>query len=227
MFRCSRLLKNVAGFVLASLRDSTYGTEYASSLRSLRPCRTTFLNSLRSMSLTFLVLLFLGTVPQRSVAGEGSRYGFGTPATEAEIAAWNIDVAPNGVGLPPGHGTVSQGAIVYAGKCASCHGATGTEGPQNRLVGGQGSLASEPPIKTIGSFWPYATTLYDYIFRAMPLTAPRSLTSDEVYAVVAWLLHQNGIVPKDAVMDVKTLPSVRMPNREGFVADPRPDVPAH
>ena len=160
-------------------------------------------------------------------AEEPARYGFGTPATEAKIAGWNIEVAPNGMGLPPGHGTVAQGASLYAGKCALCHGATGTEGPQSRLIGGQGSLNSDHPVKTIGSFWPYATTLYDYIFRAMPFTAPQSLTPDEVYAVVAWLLHQNGIVPQDAVMDAVTLPAVRMPNREGFVADPRPDVAAH
>lgn len=169
-----------------------------------------------------LALLFYGS----TLAEEPMRYGFGNPATEAEIAAWNIDVAPNGVGLPPGHGTVLQGAIVYAGKCASCHGVTGTEGPHNRLVGGQGSLNSDHPVKTIGSFWPHATTLYDYIFRAMPFTAPQSLTPDEVYSLVAWLLHQNGIVPKDAVLDARTLPAVRMPNRGGFVSDPRPDVPA-
>ncbi len=151
-------------------------------------------------------------------------YGFGRPATVPEVQALDIDISPTGAGLPPGRGTVQQGGAVYAWKCASCHGASGVEGPHNRLVGGHGSLDSDHPVKTIGSFWPYATTLYDYIFRAMPFTAPQSLTSDEVYAVVAWLLHQNGIVPSDAVMDATTLATVRMPNREGFVADPRPDV---
>ncbi|ODT46845.1 MAG: cytochrome C [Nitrospira sp. SCN 59-13] len=178
-------------------------------------CKSKWATALLSMVLVLCVV---------AQAEELARYGFGKSATEAEIAAWNIDVAPNGMGLPPGHGTVLQGAILYAGKCAACHGATGTEGPQNRLVGGHGSLNSDHPVKTIGSFWPYATTLYDYIFRAMPFTAPQSLTSDEVYSLVAWLLHQNGIVPKDAVMDARTLPAVRMPNREGFVADPRSDV---
>jgi len=145
-------------------------------------------------------------------------------ATPAEISAWNIDIDPTGAGLPPGRGTVPQGAGIYANKCAICHGPTGTEGPKDRLVGGHGSLATDQPIKTIGSYWPYATTLYDYIYRAMPLTAPQSLTPDEIYSVVAWLLHQNGIVPADAVIDAQTLPAVKMPNREGFVPDPRPDV---
>ena len=156
---------------------------------------------------------------------EETRYRLGQPATEADIKAWDIDIAPDGVGLPHGRGTVQQGSTLYAAKCAACHGPTGTEGPKDRLVGGQGSLATEHPIKTIGSYWPYATTLYDYIFRAMPFTAPQSLTPDEVYNLVAWLLHQNGIISKDAVMDAVTLPAVRMPNREGFVSDPRPDVP--
>lgn len=146
-------------------------------------------------------------------------------ATPAEISAWNIDIDPTGAGLPPGRGTVPQGAGIYANKCAICHGPTGTEGPKDRLVGGHGSLATDQPIKTIGSYWPYATTLYDYIYRAMPLTAPQSLTPDESYSVVAWLLHQNGIVPADAVIDAQTLPRVTMPNRAGFVSDPQPDVP--
>ena len=146
-------------------------------------------------------------------------------ATPAEISAWNIDIDPTGAGLPPGRGTVPQGAGIYANKCAICHGPTGTDGPKDRLVGGHGSLATDQPIKTIGSYWPYATTLYDYIYRAMPLTAPQSLTPDESYSVVAWLLHQNGIVPADAVIDAQTLPRVTMPNRAGFVSDPRPDVP--
>ena len=158
---------------------------------------------------------------------EEIRYGFGQPATEAEIQAWDIDIAPDGVGLPRGRGTVEQGATLYAVKCAACHGPTGTEGPKDRLVGGQGSLASDNPVKTIGSYWPYATTLYDYIFRAMPFTAPQSLTPNEVYSLVAWLLHQNGIIPSDAVIDAVTLPAVRMPNRERFVSDLRPGVPIH
>jgi S-disulfanyl-L-cysteine oxidoreductase SoxD len=180
----------------------------------------------RSRPATSIILaLGLFLMPIGISTAEESRYGFGQPATEVDITAWDIDVAPNGVGLPHGRGTVQQGATLYAAKCAACHGPTGTEGPKDRLVGGQGSLATEHPIKTIGSYWPYATTLYDYIFRAMPFTAPQSLTPNEVYSLVAWLLHQNGIISKDAVMDSRTLPAVRMPNRDGFVADPRPDVP--
>lgn len=155
---------------------------------------------------------------------ETSGYDLGRPATEAEMKAWNIDVSPTGEGLPPGRGTAKQGARVYAAKCAACHGPTGIEGPRDRLIGGQGTLSTAQPIKTVGSFWPYATTLYDYIYRTMPYTAPQSLTPDEVYAVVAWLLYQNGIIPEDAVMDARSLPGVQMPNRHGFVLDPRPDV---
>ena len=156
---------------------------------------------------------------------DATKYGLGQSATDEEIRAWNIDVSPNGEGLPPGSGTVKQGAEVYAAKCAKCHGQTGTEGPFDMLVGGQNTLKTAKPVKTIGSYWPYAATLYDYINRAMPMDAPGSLTSDEVYAVSAWLLHRNGIISEDAVLDASTLVSVDMPNRLGFIRDPRPDVP--
>lgn len=180
----------------------------------------------RSRSATSIILaLGVFLVPTGLSMGEEPRYGLGQPASEADIKAWDIDVNPDGSGLPPGRGTVQQGATIYAAKCTACHGPTGTEGPKDRLVGGQGSLATEHPTKTIGSYWPYTTTLYDYIFRAMPFTAPQSLTPGEVYSLVAWLLHQNGIISKDAVMDARTLPAVVMPNRDGFVSDPRPDVP--
>jgi cytochrome c len=180
----------------------------------------------KSRSVTSIILVLgLFMMPTGISTAEEPRYGLGKPATEADITAWDIDIAPNGVGLPHGRGTVQQGATLYAAKCAACHGPTGTEGPNDRLVGGQGSLATEHPIKTIGSYWPYATTLYDYIFRAMPFIAPQSLTPDEVYSLVAWLLHQNGIIEKDAVVDARTLPTIRMPNRDGFISDLRPDGP--
>ena len=169
-------------------------------------------------------VLALGVVSSSRSAEDHMEYGVGRPATEEDIRAWNIDVAPDGEGLPPGQGTVKQGAQVFATKCAACHGATGTEGPKDRLVGGQGTLATPKPIRTIGSYWPYATTLYDYINRAMPFNAPQSLTPDETYSVIAWLLFQNQIIGENAVIDAQTLPKVEMPNRHGFIPDPRPDV---
>jgi cytochrome c len=152
-------------------------------------------------------------------------YGLGRTAQDREVQNWNIDVSPSGEGLPSGRGTVQQGAAIFAAKCAMCHGATGTEGPQDRLVGGRNTLATEKPVKTVGSYWPYATTLYDYIQRAMPFNAPQSLSSDEIYSVIAWLLYQNGIVEEGTIIDARTLPAVTMPNRDGFVPDPRPDTP--
>ena len=134
-----------------------------------------------------------------------------------EIAAWNITVQPDGSGLPPGSGTAAEGEAVYNAKCAGCHGARGMEGPADPLVGGIGSLASKKPLKTVGSYWPYATTLFDYIRRAMPYNAPQSLSNDEVYALSAYLLFLNGILDPEVRMDAKTLPQVKMPNRDGFV----------
>ena len=134
--------------------------------------------------------------------------------------AWNIDISPDGANLPDGSGSVSDGKEIFASTCAACHGANGEGGEGmvgGRLVGGQGSLASGKPVKTVGSYWPYATTLYDYVHRAMPFNAPQSLTPDQVYAVSAYVLNLNGIVPDDAVMDKQSLPKVEMPNRDGFV----------
>ena len=178
--------------------------------------------------LILVVGLGLGLIASPSLNARAqdtsSELGLGRPASESQIRAWDIEVTPSGDGLPPGQGTTKEGADVYAAKCASCHGETGVEGPRNRLVGGQGTLGTAHPIKTVGSYWPYATTLYDYIYRAMPLTAPQSLNPNEVYAVTAWILFRNGVIPKETVLSKKTLPLVRMPNRLGFVPDPRPDV---
>jgi S-disulfanyl-L-cysteine oxidoreductase SoxD len=170
--------------------------------------------------------LAVGALSVARSAEDQLEYGAGRPATDEEIRAWNIDVSPTGEGLPPGQGTVKHGAQVYASKCASCHGPTGAEGPKDKLVGGQNTLTAPKPIKTIGSYWPYATTLYDYINRAMPFNAPQSLTPDEIYSVIAWLLFKNQIIAEGAVIDAKTLPTIRMPNRNGFIPDPRPDVPS-
>ena len=152
----------------------------------------------------------------------GPSHELGTPLSDADLAAWNIDVAPDGRGLPPGSGDVATGAHVFATKCAACHGAQGQGGLGDALVGGQGTLASAKPKRTVGSYWPYATTLFDYIRRAMPYNAPESLSADEVYAVSAFLLNQNGIVPANTRLDAASLPRVTMPNRGGFVGDPRP-----
>ena len=153
-------------------------------------------------------------------------FGFGQPASAEEVAGWDIDVRPDGTGLPPGSGSVQQGEEIYARLGAKCHGARG-EGTDIAppLVGGQGTLDTDAPVKTVGSYWPYAPVLFDYIHRAMPADRPQSLTSDEVYALTAYVLHLNGIVPADAVMDAQTLPQVVMPNHAGFTSpDPRPDV---
>jgi mono/diheme cytochrome c family protein len=175
-----------------------------------------------------LALLSVGGMWNSQAADRSGRtdeYGLGQAATDRDMQKWNIDVTPTGEGLPPGSGTAKQGAAVFAAHCASCHGPTGQEGPMDRLVGGIGTLSSPKPVKTIGSYWPYATTLYDYVHRAMPFSAPQSLSPDEVYSVVAWLLHQNGIIAEDVVVDAGSLPKIQMPNRHGFVSDPRPDVP--
>jgi cytochrome c len=164
------------------------------------------------------LLLALMTVAPMSYAA----HDIGTSLTADEIAAWNIDIAPDGHGLPAGSGDVATGAHVFAAKCAACHGAQGQGLIGDALVGGRGTLASAKPKRTVGSYWPYATTLFDYIHRAMPYDAPESLSADEVYAVSAFLLNQNGIVPPDTRLDAQSLPKVRMPNRDGFVPDPRP-----
>jgi mono/diheme cytochrome c family protein len=169
-----------------------------------------------------MVLAGLGSVACLPAAAQ--TYGLGAPLSAATIAPWNIDVNAQGAGLPQGRGSVAEGKAVFDTKCAACHGAKGEGGLADRLVGGAGTLASDKPVKTIGSFWPYATTLYDFVYRAMPYNAPQSLRPTEVYAVTAYLLHLNGIVSADAVLDAHSLPAVRMPNRDGFVGDPRPDT---
>ena len=152
-------------------------------------------------------------------------YGVGRPPTPEEVPrAWELTIPPDGQGLPPGSGTAALGQAVFAARCAACHGATGEDSNFSRLVGGQGTLATDKPIQTIGSFWQYPTTLWGYIRRAQPFDNPGSLTADQVYAVTAYLLHRNGIIGEQEVMDATTLPLVKMPNRGGFVPDPRPDV---
>jgi S-disulfanyl-L-cysteine oxidoreductase SoxD len=154
-----------------------------------------------------------------------SRYGIGRSATPAEIAGWNIDVDRDGHNLPPGSGSVSHGHEIFDQQCAACHGAKGEGGGVgDRLVGGQGTLATPKPVRTVGSYWPYAPTLFDYIRRAMPQNAPQSLSNEDVYAVSAYILNLNGLLPAEATLDAGTLSAIKMPNRSMFVGDPRPDV---
>ena len=153
-----------------------------------------------------------------------SPYGIGRAATPAEIAGWNIDIDRYGKNLPPGSGSVSHGREVFDQQCAACHGTKGEGGVGDQLVGGQGTLATPKPVRTVGSYWPYAATLFDYIRRAMPQNAPQSLSNDDVYAVSAYILNLNGLFAADATLDAKTLTAIKMPNRNMFVNDPRPDV---
>lgn len=141
---------------------------------------------------------------------------FGAPVSAAEIARWDISIPPSGEGLPAGSGTAKQGEAVYNAQCQACHGPKGAGKPADVLVGGIGTLATAKPVRTVGSYWPYATTLFDYTRRAMPTTKPLSLTNDEVYAVTAYVLYLNGIIGESAEMNAKTLPQVKMPNRDGF-----------
>jgi len=160
-----------------------------------------------------LILAIVLPVP---LSAEG--VGLGQPVDEASLLAMDITILPDGTNLPAGSGSVEAGSVVYEQKCASCHGADGAggDGMADPLVGGVGSLSSDAPMKTVGSYWPYATTLFDYIRRAMPLDAPLSLSDADVYALSAFILSKNGIVGEDAVMDADTLTAVKMPNRDGF-----------
>lgn len=145
----------------------------------------------------------------------------GRPATAADIKLWDIDVrGTDGKGLPVGKGNTVRGKAVYEQNCAACHGVGGVGGIYDRLTGGQGSLATDKPVKTIGSFWPYAPTLFDYIHRAMPYPSPGSLSVDDTYAVASYILLLNGLVAEGTTIDQTSLPKIRMPNRDGFIPEP-------
>ena len=163
---------------------------------------------------------------QGDAAAGSTGYGFGQPATPADLARF-FSSLPDGRDLPRGSGTVAQGKALYAAQCGACHGENLQGGLGDRLIGGRGTLVnSDPtksPVKTVESYWPYATTLFDYIKRAMPLTAPDSLSDDQVYALCAYILARAEIVGADATMDAKSLAAIRMPNRDGFIPDPRPE----
>jgi cytochrome c len=167
------------------------------------------------------IALGLGT----AAAAPPALDGIGRTPTAAEVSALDISISPDGTGLPAGRGSSKDGAVLFQALCAACHGARG-EGVANfpALVGGRDSLASDKPTLTIGSYWPYATTVWDYTRRAMPYYTPGVLTPDQIYALTAFILQMNGIVEPDTVLTERTLAMVRMPNRDGFVADPRPEV---
>ena len=160
-----------------------------------------------------LLVLVLGS----SVRAQQHSPNLGKPISEADIAPWNIDVMPDGTGLPPGSGTPEEGGKIFAMKCASCHGPMGKGGVNAALVGGAPVTNGLETVKTISNFWPYATTLFDFTRRAMPWQAPRTLTNDEVYALTAYILSLNQIIGEKDVMNAQTLPKVRMPNRDGFI----------
>lgn len=160
-------------------------------------------------------------------AGEAGYYAYGQTATEEQIAGWDIDIRPDGMGLPPGGATPEDGEMLYEEKCASCHGSFGEGvGRYPVLAGGEGTLTEDRPEKTVGSFWPYASTLWDYIHRAMPFTAPESLSDEEVYATTAYVLYLNDLIDYDFELTQENLADVEMPNKDGFFLDDRPDVKA-
>lgn len=180
--------------------------------------------TLKAAGLLFAIALSMTTVTQAAEP----HYGFGTAATPQELSKF-FAIPPSGHGLPSGSGTAADGAKVFAQVCSACHGdkmqgnpAKGIGG--DKLLGGRGTLASKGPVKTVESYWPYATTLFDYVKRAMPFNAPGSLTNDQVYSVVAYILSEAKIIKASEKMDAQSLPKVEMPNRNGFIPDPRPEL---
>ena len=177
-----------------------------------------------ALSAVSAIVLLLGTAQ----AQDRTQFGFGAPVSEQELTKY-FSYPADGAGLPSGSGSGETGAKVYAENCAACHGeklegnpAKGIGG--DKLIGGRGTLASKGPVKTVESYWPYATTLFDYVKRAMPFSSPGSLSDDQVYSIVAYILSEAKIIKRTDVMDAKSLPEVQMPNRDGFEPDPRPEL---
>lgn len=174
-------------------------------------------------ALPVLALLLLAACASPTALRSSPAPKLGTPVTEAQAARFDLDVFPDGRQLPPGRGSVKQGAVLFTQHCAACHGPRGRGASAEELVGGSEPLASAYPDKTIGLYWPHGTTLFDFIRRSKPMTAPGSLSADEVYALVAWLLASDGVIDSEAELDAAALAAVRMPNRDGFIGiDARP-----
>ncbi len=181
-----------------------------------------------NFSFALVAMLCSSGTAMAADSGQSAVFGFGNEATKADLARF-VSPLPDGRGMPVGSGSVAQGKKVYEAHCLACHGQKLEGGVGDKLIGGRGSLVQKEgtkgaPVKTVESYWPYATTLYDYVLRAMPLTAPGSLSHDDVYAVSAYILSEAGIVPKDTVLDQDSLPAVKMPNADGFISDPRPET---
>ena len=174
----------------------------------------------------FLFLIMISLSISFSSHAENRKYNIGKIATKIEIAGWDIDLRPDGVGAPKGSGNAIDGEEIYVNRCASCHGDFG-EGVDRwpALVGGEGTLAAHDPEKTTGSYWPYASTIFDYVYRSMPFGEAQTLTHDETYKIVAYLLNMNEIIDEDFVLSEKNIGKIKMPNASGFsLPDPRPDV---
>lgn len=191
------------------------------------------MRSLETVTMALATVMLLAgcagnTVSSTTASPHASSMALGAPVAEADLVAWNIDVrGPDGQGLPPGSGNARTGKALFDAKCASCHGAAAAGGPMfGTMVGGIGSFKTDKRLLTPGSMYPYAPALFDYIRRAMPLTEPQSLSNDETYAVTAYLLHLNGLVDQDVEMNSTSLAAIRMPNRDGFIVDDRPDTSA-
>lgn len=176
----------------------------------------------------FLLALALAACASTSWTQTPDYKNVGRAPTDSEIKAWDITVGPDGKGLPPGAGTAKDGAAIFAEKCAPCHTPTAEGGKQGpALVGGTGTLKSLHPVQTVGSYWPFATTIWDYINRAMPRGQGGSLSPDEVYSLTAFLLYRNGVVKEDDLIDAKSLPKIEMPNRNNFVPENLSDIWEH
>lgn len=172
----------------------------------------------------------MSSTAARSPSGELGRYGFGSPASAVDIAMWDIDISPDGAGLPSGRSTVTEGLKIYQTKCMACHGPTGTEGPfdvlAGRVPGDEFPFAEDRSLRsTVGSYWPFATTLFDYTRRSMPFDFPGSLSDEEVYGVVGAMLFLNDLLPEDAVVDSATVVEIIMPARDRFIPDDRTGGP--